>query len=146
MLTDVCRTAPLLLLAALESLPWPCKACHNVHERSQWVHTCHSWQNNSTVKWAVSSHISLLDCVLNHHTQSPFTDLRQRGVAGQQQIFGIKQKPQNICATEEGARTLDHKVKSLALYQLSYSGPCLRISGLGCPRMIWASGDIADNK
>ena len=29
------------------------------------------------------------------------------------------------CVTEEGARTLDHKVKSLALYQLSYSGPCL---------------------
>ena len=39
--------------------------------------------------------------------------------------------------TEEGARTLDHKVKSLALYQLSYSGPCLRISSLECPRMIW---------
>jgi hypothetical protein len=46
-------------------------------------------------------------------------------------------KPQKNCATEEGARTLDHKVKSLALYQLSYSGPCLRVSSLGCPRMIW---------
>ena len=34
--------------------------------------------------------------------------------------------------TEEGARTLDHKVKSLALYQLSYSGPCLGIPSLGC--------------
>ena len=33
--------------------------------------------------------------------------------------------------TEEGARTLDHKVKSLALYQLSYSGPCLGKPGLG---------------
>ncbi len=38
--------------------------------------------------------------------------------------------------TEEGARTLDHKVKSLALYQLSYSGPRLMMSSLGCPRMI----------
>jgi hypothetical protein len=35
MLTDVRRTAPLLLLAALESLPRPCrKVCHKVHERS----------------------------------------------------------------------------------------------------------------
>ena len=33
--------------------------------------------------------------------------------------------------TEEGARTLDHKVKSLALYQLSYSGPCLGMPSLG---------------
>ncbi|KAA6427243.1 MAG: hypothetical protein FRX49_03000 [Trebouxia sp. A1-2] len=33
MLIDVRRTAPLLLLAALESLPWPCKKCHTVHER-----------------------------------------------------------------------------------------------------------------
>ena len=33
--------------------------------------------------------------------------------------------------TEEGARTLDHKVKSLALYQLSYSGPCLICEALG---------------
>ncbi len=42
-----------------------------------------------------------------------------------------------MLVTEEGARTLDHKVKSLALYQLSYSGPYLRISSLGCPRLIW---------
>ena len=33
-----------------------------------------------------------------------------------------------MIATEEGARTLDHKVKSLALYQLSYSGPLLRLT------------------
>jgi len=39
--------------------------------------------------------------------------------------------------TEEGARTLDHKDKSLALYQLSYSGPCLGLPSLGCPRLIW---------
>ena len=40
-------------------------------------------------------------------------------------------------ATEEGARTLDHKVKSLALYQLSYSGPLLGRPSLGESRMIW---------
>ena len=39
--------------------------------------------------------------------------------------------------TEEGARTLDHKVKSLALYQLSYSGPCLQYQALGIPRLNW---------
>ena len=32
---------------------------------------------------------------------------------------------ENVIVTEEGARTPDHKVKSLALYQLSYSGPRL---------------------
>ena len=37
--------------------------------------------------------------------------------------------------TEEGARTLDHKVKSLALYQLSYSGPCLGMPSLGVTPM-----------
>ena len=47
-----------------------------------------------------------------------------------------RQKGKKIYVTEEGARTLDHKVKSLALYQLSYSGPCLKMSSLGCPRMI----------
>ena len=36
-----------------------------------------------------------------------------------------------IHVTEEGARTLDHKVKSLALYQLSHSGPCLGVPSLG---------------
>ena len=40
-------------------------------------------------------------------------------------------------ATEEGARTLDHKVKSLALYQLSYSGPLLGNPSLGESSMIW---------
>ena len=39
--------------------------------------------------------------------------------------------------TEEGARTLDHKVKSLALYQLSYSGPSLKYQALGAPRLNW---------
>ena len=75
MLTDVRRTAPLLLLAALESLPRPCrKVCHKVHEQSVGCPdvpgggdmegfggggtfaACllsstnfHMWQNNSTV-------------------------------------------------------------------------------------------------
>ncbi len=53
------------------------------------------------------------------------------GFSSQQvETTGNKQK---TLVTEEGARTLDHKVKSLALYQLSYSGPCLRISSLGVP-------------
>ena len=41
-----------------------------------------------------------------------------------------KIEPKTLCVTEEGARTLDHKVKSLALYQLSYSGPAC-VPGLG---------------
>ena len=41
MLTDVRRTAPLLLLAALELLPWPCRrACHKVHEHHMGAQMC----------------------------------------------------------------------------------------------------------
>ena len=40
----------------------------------------------------------------------------------------LNEETAKTAATEEGARTLDHKVKSLALYQLSYSGPVLGLT------------------
>ena len=56
-------------------------------------------------------------------------------------LYGImlqnnRAKPNNY-VTEEGARTLDHKVKSLALYQLSYSGPACIARPWVCPRLNW---------
>ena len=77
------------------------------------------WARNAKVYAACNGMHETARC-MNAHTNEFGVQNTTAGHVNAQNMTptGLETKD----ATEEGARTLDHKVKSLALYQLSYSG------------------------